>query len=145
MSRRVATSIGPTGPSWAVLADVLLRRAALVVRVAFDHRPDPLAGLKVDDEDLEKLLTELPGLAVADQSVIAAIERETRPAVDAARVQLQADVSSISGPTRFADLSVLPVCPTWKPRSSPCPARSRSTLAARGWSVTLTTTWGNGG
>ena len=104
MSRRVATSVGPTGPSWAVLADVLLRRAALVVRVAFDHRPDPLAGLKVDDEDLEKLLTELPGLAVADQSVIAAIERETRPAVDAARVQLQADVSSISGPDAFCRL-----------------------------------------
>ena len=104
MSRRASTSVGPTGPSWAVLADVLLRRAALVVRVAFDHRPDPLAGLKVDDEDLEKLLTELPGLAVADQSVIAAIERETRPAVDAARAQLQADVSSISGPDAFCRL-----------------------------------------
>jgi hypothetical protein len=99
-----------------VLADVLLRRAALVVRVAFDHRPDPLAGLKVDDEDLEQLLTELPGLAVTDQSVIAAIERETKPAVEAARAGLRDDLSGLPGASgtdsfcrvvRFARLSEL--------------------------------------
>jgi hypothetical protein len=101
-----------------VLADVLLRRAALVARVAFDHRPDPLAGLKIDDEDLEKLLTELPGLAIADHSVISAIEREARPAVDEARAQLrsvitQSSTDGISGNdtfsriVRFARLSEL--------------------------------------
>jgi hypothetical protein len=84
-------------PGWTVLADVLLRRAALVARVALDHRPDPLAGLKIDDEDLEKLLTELPGFAVADHSLIAAIEKEARPAVDQARVQLHAAISRSSG------------------------------------------------
>ncbi len=105
-------------PAWTVLADVLLRRAALVARVAFDHRPDPLAGLKIDDEDLEKLLTELPGLAIADRSVIGAIEREARPAVDQARAQLRSVITKTSSETisgndtfsrivRFARLSEL--------------------------------------
>jgi hypothetical protein len=105
-------------PAWTVLADVLLRRAALVARVAFDHRPDPLAGLKIDDEDLEKLLTELPGLALADYSVIGAIEQETRPAVDEARHQLHSIITKTSSPSisdndtfsrivRFARLSGL--------------------------------------
>ena len=85
-----------TPPAWTVLADVLLRRAALVARVAFDHRPDPLAGLKIDDEDLEKLLTELPGYAVADHSLIDAIEKEARPAVDEARVRLHAAIAESS-------------------------------------------------
>jgi ATPase family associated with various cellular activities (AAA) len=83
-------------PAWTVLADVLLRRAALVARVAFDHRPDPLAGLKIDDEDLEKLLTELPGLAIADRSLIGAIEREARPAVDEARARLRSVTAKTS-------------------------------------------------
>ncbi|HXW80918.1 MAG TPA: hypothetical protein VEJ84_15555, partial [Acidimicrobiales bacterium] len=116
MSPVVSVYGGAAAPSWAVLADVLLRRAALVVRVALDHRPDPLAGLKVDDEDLEQLLTELPGLAVTDESVIAAIERETKPAVEAARAGLRADLSDpseLSGANafcrvvRFARLSEL--------------------------------------
>ena len=105
-------------PAWTVLADVLLRRAALVARVAFDHRPDPLAGLKIDDEDLEKLLTELPGLAIADRSLIGAIEREARPAVDEARAQLRSVIRKTSSETisgndtfsrivRFARLSEL--------------------------------------
>ena len=105
-------------PAWTVLADVLLRKAALVARVAFDHRPDPLAGLKIDDEDLEKLLTELPGFAIADHSVIRAIERETGPAVEEARSQLRSVIATTSGPeisgnntfsriVRFARLSEL--------------------------------------
>ncbi len=107
-------------PAWTVLADVLLRRAALVARVAFDHRPDPLAGLKIDDEDLEKLLTELPGLAIADRSLIGAIEREARPAVEQARAQLRSVITKTSSQTisgndtfsrivRFARLSELEI------------------------------------
>jgi AAA+ superfamily predicted ATPase len=105
-------------PAWTVLADVLLRRAALVARVAFDHRPDPLAGLKIDDEDLEKLLTELPGLAVPDHSLIGAIEREAGPAVEEARTRLHSAITrssakEVSGNdtfcriVRFARLSAL--------------------------------------
>ena len=86
--------------------------------MAFDHRPDPLAGLKIDDEDLEKLLTELPGLAIADRSLIGAIEREARPAVEQARAQLRSVITKTSSQTisgndtfsrivRFARLSEL--------------------------------------
>jgi AAA+ superfamily predicted ATPase len=46
-----------------VLADLLLQRAALRARVSRDRMPDPLAGLKVDDDDVDQLLSELPGLA----------------------------------------------------------------------------------
>jgi hypothetical protein len=117
VSRAALAREGPA-PTWTVLADVLLRKAALVARVAFDHRPDPLAGLKIDDEDLEKLLTELPGFAIADHSVIRAIERETGPAVEEARSQLRSVIATTSGPeisgnntfgriVRFARLSEL--------------------------------------
>ena len=85
MSQALPQPEHPRGPAWAEMADVLLHRAALVARVALDHRPDPLAGLKVDDDDLDKLLAELPGLAVPDRSVIAAIEAEAGPATQAAR------------------------------------------------------------
>ena len=100
------------GPPWAALADILLRRAALVARVAFDHRPDPLAGLKVDDEDLSRLLTELPGLAVADHTVVDAIHQEAGPAVAGARARLQSEISGSSTfgrIVRFAQLSPLEV------------------------------------
>jgi AAA+ superfamily predicted ATPase len=53
---------GPGDLRWTDLADVLLQRAALVARVDRDRAPDPLAGLKVDDEDVSLLLRELPGL-----------------------------------------------------------------------------------
>jgi hypothetical protein len=95
-------------PAWAVLADVLLNRAALVLRVAFDHRPDPLAGLKVDDEDLTRLLNELPGLAKTDMSLVRAIDAEAAASVSAARDSLRAEISGdgqFGRIVRFAALS----------------------------------------
>ena len=77
-----------------MLADVILHRAALVVRVAFDHRPDPLAGLKVDDEDLSRLLTELPGLAAGDTTVVDAINQQASAGVAAARQALRSYISA---------------------------------------------------
>ena len=99
---------GATAPPWAILADVLLHRAALVVRVAFDHRPDPLAGLKVDDEDLGRLLNELPGLAVTDRSVIEEINKEAAGDLAAARQAFHSYISednAFSRIVRFARLS----------------------------------------
>ena len=95
-------------PAWAVLADVLLNRAALVLRVAFDHRPDPLAGLKIDDEDLSRLLNELPGLAQTDMSLVRAIDDEAAASVAAARSGLTTEISGDSQfgrIVRFAGLS----------------------------------------
>ena len=125
-----------------MLADVLLRRAALVVRVAFDHRPDPLAGLKIDDEDLEKLLTELPGLAVADHSVIGALEREARVPQSSKRAPSYAVLLSkllltrFPATTRSAELSGLPGYRNSKPRSWPWRAPSNSTPVGSGSLVT---------
>jgi AAA+ superfamily predicted ATPase len=70
------------------LVDALLQRAALVARVAFDHRPDPLAGLKVDDEDLLRLLGELPGLHTVDGPLIAELHRQSAPSIDQARAEI---------------------------------------------------------
>jgi SpoVK/Ycf46/Vps4 family AAA+-type ATPase len=78
------------GPPWSVFADLLLYRAALVARVAFDHRPNPLAGLRVDHEDLSRLLSELPGLSTPNRDVIGAIHAEASPAIEAARRSLHA-------------------------------------------------------
>jgi AAA+ superfamily predicted ATPase len=50
------------GAPWLDLADVLLQRAALARRVSRDVAPDPLAGLRIGDDELDRLLTELPGL-----------------------------------------------------------------------------------
>jgi hypothetical protein len=94
------------------LADVLLRRAALVARVALDHRPEPLAGLKVDDGDLDRLLQELPGLNAPDRAVIDAIFEQARPAVEAARGQLHltlSDNDTFCAIVRFAQLTPLEV------------------------------------
>src|ERR1700730_10823811 len=65
----------PAPPVWSALADVLLQRAALVVRVVRDRAPDPLVGLKVDEDDLYHLLCELPGLERRDPVVAAEVER----------------------------------------------------------------------
>jgi hypothetical protein len=50
-----------------VLADLLLQRAALTARVGRDRLPDPLAGLKVDDDDVSVLLAELPGVGAQSE------------------------------------------------------------------------------
>jgi DNA polymerase III delta prime subunit len=46
---------------------LLLQRAALAARVGRDRVPDPLVGLKVDDDDIDLLLAELPGLGPASE------------------------------------------------------------------------------
>jgi hypothetical protein len=80
---------------WSVVADVLLQRAALVARVAQGRQPDPLAGLKTDDEDMERLLAELPGLDLPDPAAVSDMEDALAPAVAEARdafvEQLRAD------------------------------------------------------
>jgi|GEM_PF-5046349 len=108
-----APKSGAGAPAWAVLADVLLERAALVARIAFDYRPEPLAGLKVDDEDLTRLLRELPGLRPPEREVVEEICAQARPAVEKARARLRSDISDLScrdafgAIVRSAQLSVL--------------------------------------
>jgi AAA+ superfamily predicted ATPase len=69
--RRVPTEKVP----WTAFADVLLQRAALVARVARNRPPDPLAGLKLDEQDLSELLDELPGLEPVESQAVAEVEK----------------------------------------------------------------------
>ncbi|MDQ1395089.1 MAG: hypothetical protein QOG64_348 [Acidimicrobiaceae bacterium] len=77
-----------SGPLWTALADILLQRAALVARVARDRQPDPLAGLKLDDDDLARLLSELPGLEPGDAAEADEIHGTLAPAVATAGAEL---------------------------------------------------------
>jgi hypothetical protein len=77
--------------AWTLLADALLQRAALVARVAFDRQPSPLAGLRVDDDDVVRLLAELPGAARGDDEAVAEILDLTEPAIADARKRLDDD------------------------------------------------------
>lgn len=90
------------GP-WEPFADMLLQRAALVARVDRNRGPDPLAGLKVDDDDVAALLAELPGLetdgVAAGDRLHAALEDH----VAEARALLHEAVAA--GADRFASLA----------------------------------------
>jgi hypothetical protein len=56
----MATAPGPE--PWQVLADVLLQREAAVARACRGEPPRDFAGLYVDDDEVVRLLDELPGL-----------------------------------------------------------------------------------
>jgi SpoVK/Ycf46/Vps4 family AAA+-type ATPase len=84
-----------------VIADVLLQRAAVVARIARDRSPDPLAGLKVDDDDVERLLAELPGLESHDRSLVTHLEERLATAVEGARAELR---QALAGEGPFARL-----------------------------------------
>jgi hypothetical protein len=79
---------GASTPAWTAYADVLLQRAALVARLAQDRLPNPLAGLRVSDDDVLQLLSELPGLRGANDDAETVL-RSTRPAVAEAGEALQ--------------------------------------------------------
>jgi hypothetical protein len=93
---------------WTAFADVLLQRAALVARVARQRPPDPLAGLKLDEQDLSELLEELPGLEPVKAQVVAELERSLARPIARARAAfasvLEGD-SSLAILARSADLT----------------------------------------
>jgi ATP-dependent 26S proteasome regulatory subunit len=80
---RVATKETP----WTAFADILLQRAALVARVARHRSPDPLAGLKLDEQDLSELLQELPGLEPSRSDVAAQVEKSLSRPLATARAE----------------------------------------------------------
>ncbi len=91
---------GP-GDEWMQLADVVLQRAALVARLARDRAPDPLAGLKVDEDDLAALLGEIPGL---EEASARADEVEEATASEVALAEKRF-AESLAGDGRFAELA----------------------------------------
>ncbi|MCU1497442.1 MAG: ATPase, partial [Acidimicrobiales bacterium] len=74
----------PIPSDWTTLADALLQRAALVMRIAQDRAPDPMAGLRVDSTALAALLATLPGLVAGDNTAVAAVQAELQPGIDGA-------------------------------------------------------------
>jgi len=72
---------------WVLLADALLQRAALVARVERGRSPDPLAGLKTTDDDVGRLIAELPGFIDPDLTLDPEVRREAEAIVDEARAE----------------------------------------------------------
>jgi AAA+ superfamily predicted ATPase len=70
-----------TAQAWAVFADALLHRAALVARIAFDRLPSPLAGLHIDDDDLLRAVADLPGRSFGDDAAVEAILARTSTSI----------------------------------------------------------------
>ena len=62
--------------SWTGLADALLRREVLRFRAEHGPAVDPLAGLKVDDADVERLLGEPPAAGRGERKVQAALDAD---------------------------------------------------------------------
>ena len=88
-------------PAWAALADTLLQREALICRLAEGRPPRDFAGLYVADEEVDRILTGLPGLDGPGPARVAAVRAGTAPVVDAAR---QAFAASLEHQSREAAL-----------------------------------------
>ena len=94
MPGREARDAGRSSPeaaaAWDVAADLLLQRAARGARLERDRPPDPLAGLKVDEDDLRGLLAGLPGLEESAAVPDAALAYELAGPLEDARGRLAA-------------------------------------------------------
>ncbi|HYN94204.1 MAG TPA: hypothetical protein VES42_10195, partial [Pilimelia sp.] len=77
------------GP-WAVLADTLLQREALVCRLAEGRPPRDFAGLYVGHEDLERILATLPGLDGPGPAAVDGVREQVRGRVAEARAGMAA-------------------------------------------------------
>jgi hypothetical protein len=84
---------------WAVLADTLLQREALVSRLAEGRPPRDFAGLYVGHEELERALADLPGLDGPGPERVAAIRAGMAQRVSEVRTAFAA---SLKGDGRFA-------------------------------------------
>ncbi len=88
----------PAAP-WQVLADTILQREALLCRLGDGVLPHDLAGLYVDQADVDRILASLPGLGGPPRERVEPLLRDLAPAMAAAR---DAFVDSLAGPSGFA-------------------------------------------
>jgi len=88
--------------TWAVLADLLLQREALVCRVAEGRPPRDFAGLYVSADDLDRVLKSLPGIDGPAPEAVAPMRARFADQIAAARAAFAAD---LDGATPFAELS----------------------------------------
>ena len=92
---------------WEAFADALLMRQALLVRVGQGRPPDDFAGLYVADEDVERLIAELPGFA-GTRPDAGDVSKELDAMVDQTRDELHRslqDGSDFSAVAAYAGLA----------------------------------------
>jgi AAA+ superfamily predicted ATPase len=85
---------------YLAFADVVLAHEALVVRLEQGEAPRDFAGLYVDDNEVTRLLGELPGIATPDRKAVASVDKSMKPALEAARQALHDFVAT--GDSLFA-------------------------------------------
>ncbi|HSL57155.1 MAG TPA: ATP-binding protein [Acidimicrobiales bacterium] len=77
----------PPPPPWTDLADVLLRREALRARIGRGAPPDPFAGLRIAEADLDRMIAELPGFVPPDPAAWAEIDAAVGGEIDEVRAR----------------------------------------------------------
>jgi DNA polymerase III delta prime subunit len=90
-------------PRWQVLADTLLQREALVCRLGHGLLPHDFAGMYVGDEEIERILAELPGLAGPPADQVESLVRRLEPELRAARERFAESLAE--GRSEFARLA----------------------------------------
>jgi hypothetical protein len=80
--------------TWAVLADLLLQREALVCRVAEGRPPRDFAGLYVSADDLDRVLTSLPGVDGPGPETVEPMRARFAGQLAAARAAFAAELSA---------------------------------------------------
>ena len=116
-------AIQPMAESWAVLADLLLQREALVCRVAEGRPPRDFAGLYVSADDLGAVLKTLPGVdgpsPEAVEPMRATFAEQIATAREAFAADLRAGCRSPPSAGRRPSTPRAPRCsPFWRPSTS---------------------------
>lgn len=102
MARRAAPDNHPETPQLGTgeelpftrLADLLLQREALLVRLARGAPPDDLAGLRIDDERIDRLLLEITGLSEETAAEVADVRSRLADVLDAERERFSASLAA---------------------------------------------------
>jgi hypothetical protein len=76
------------GPPWQRFADAVLQREALRCRVGEGREPRDVAGLYVDHGDIDRILSQLPGLDGPPESAMRSIDLVLGPLIERARTDL---------------------------------------------------------
>jgi hypothetical protein len=78
-------TITVAAPPWQVLADLSLQREALICRIGDGVLPHDFAGLYVGSQDVERILSQLPGLGGPDRDAVTSLVASLEPDLAAAR------------------------------------------------------------
>ncbi len=108
-------------PAWLALADALIQRDALLVRMGGGVPPGDLAGLVIEDEEVDRLLLELPGLDGAAAPDVGPVAAKLGGRIEELRAAFHRDLAEPS--SMFTG-----IC--WNARLAPAEAEVLALLAA---------------